>query len=158
MPPTETLPAITCIARLSLADTRTLSPAETIAPEPIDASVVIEYTEMPPLTVTAAVPPRPALAAIESTLSLELASSVTEPLVALAVTVVPEPIALIVFLEMTWTSTPAPTPASPPIAIEPAVSVELVVSFDEIATLPLLETAEPPLLLATQLPLTSSPT
>ncbi len=84
------------------------------------------------MTVTATEPPMAAPAEIESTSSLDVASTVMLPFTSTS----PErPIQAWVFLVMTCTSTPTPTPAEPPIARAPAIELMVVVSPAVIAAL-----------------------
>ena len=79
-------------------------------------------------------PPKPPPTASDMTFSLEVASTVTLPA---TVTLVFWPIQALVRLVITSTSTPAPTPAVPPMASAPARLRIFVVSLAPIATPPL---------------------
>src|SRR5215217_1020000 len=129
VPPALMLPPTTLSFSASSAETRTLPSALTIAPVPGDgeryATVVTSKTETPTLTFTAAVPPKPPPTAIDVTFSVETASTVTSPV---EVTVTPWSIHAFVVFSTTSTSTPAPTPAVPPIVSVPAIARMVVLS------------------------------
>ena len=128
VPAAEMLPPITFIPRDSVAETRTLPSAVTVAPPAMYASVVTEKTGTPTLTFTAAVPAKPPPTAIDVSDSLDVASTVASPLsVALTVPASHASVSLLT----TSTSTPAPTPAVPPMAIAPAMLRIDVVSVAE---------------------------
>ena len=129
-PAAEMLPPITFIPSDSVAETRTLPPALTTAPPPMYASVVTEKTGTPTFTFTAAVPAKPPPTAIEVSDSLDVASTVALPLTdALTVPASHASVSLLT----TSTSTPAPTPAVPPMASAPAMLRIDVVSVAETA-------------------------
>ena len=88
--------------------------------------MVTLITETPAFTVTAAVPENPAPTEIRVMSSLEAASTVTLPRTVSALSL---PMIAFVVLLSTITSTPAPTPALPPMASAPAMSRISVVSL-----------------------------
>ena len=102
--------------------------------------VVGERIETPALSVIAAVPPAAALAAMEVIDSLERAATIT---LLLAVMIACFPMKASVSFVMTSTSTPAPTPAVPPNAIEPPAPRIFVVSEAAIAMLAVFGEAPP---------------
>ena len=125
VPPTEMLPAMTNRFIDSSAETITLPPARTSAPEPTVADVVTLMTGTAALTVTAAVPPTETPAEIDLRSSEDVDITTTSPL---ARTVLLEPIEADVFLCRSSTSSPTPTPAVPPTAMAPARDRMVVVS------------------------------